>query len=73
MHCSICSICTTNDDCFLCGKSIDHKEGFINWFGIPGFSLDLHKNCAAELMVHLGSDLLKLKIERAKRDEIQIF
>lgn len=57
--------------CFYCHKNIVETEGVIHWHGQSDISL--HKNCAAEFMIHIGSDLVKLKDLIKKRDEIQIF
>ena len=58
--------------CFFCNKKINHSEGYIYWCSSVD-QIALHKDCAAEFMAHLGSDLVKLKHESNKKHKIEIF
>lgn len=60
------------EQCFLCNKDLIYSEGVILWFSSEKF-IGFHKNCAAEFMAHLGSDLVKLKFERREREKLTIF
>lgn len=59
------------DECFYCHKDILDKEGAIHWHGTSDISL--HKNCTAEFMAHLGSDIVKLKNLISENNKLNVF